>query len=163
MPPKQFKKSFAAQGKLEQQQRERSIREKESHLKAKTYLEHLAVDYIMKTVVFENAEQLPPFEEMKNILVMALKTSLARQQSETMSSYGTTNTVYSEIEKYIDEYTEFLISVLKREIKNAASEKHESTCLINFNIKEVKPLTKNEGEAFSEAMNKISLVDLVTK
>lgn len=159
MAPKQFKKSFAAQGKFEQERRERSIRERESHVKAKTYLEHLAVDYIMKTVVFENSEQLPPLEEMKEILQLALKSSLSRQQSELSTA---SNTIYTEIEKYLDEYTEFLIQVLQREIQKSKQQKVEP--MIVFDVKSVKPLSKKESSNFSEAMSKnFSLIDLVTK
>src|SRR3989338_5913365 len=133
MPQKQFKKSFAAQGRLEKEREERSIRERESHLKAKTYLEHLAADFILKTVVFEDEEQLPPHSEMKDILVMALKSSLARQKSETITTTNSTpNTIYSEIERHIDDYTDFLISVLKIEISKAKKPKPT----IEFNVKQ---------------------------
>ena len=160
MPPKQFKKSFAAQGRLEKEREERSIRERESHVKAKTYLEHLAVDYILKTVVFENVEQIPPHSEMKDILLLALKSSLSRQQSETITtSNSTPNTIYSEIERYIDDYTEFLTSVLQREISKAKKPKPT----IQFDIKQVKPLSSSKASEFSNNLEKFSVRNLITE
>ena len=160
MPQKQFKKSFAAQGRLEKEREERSIRERESHLKAKTYLEHLAADFILKTVVFEDEEQLPPHSEMKDILVMALKSSLARQKSETITTTNSTpNTIYSEIERHIDDYTDFLISVLKREISKAKKPKPT----IEFNVKQVKKLDTKQASQFSDNLEKFSVRDLITE
>jgi len=154
------------QGVLEKQQTEKSIREREIHLKAVTYLQHLVSEYIMKTVVFENSEQLPPLSELKTILQQALKSSLARQQQSgstttLTTSNSTPNTIYSEIERHIDEYTEYLLNLLKLEIEKKANQKEEPQ--LSFNIKQVSPLKKEHASEFTENMKKFSIVDLVSK
>ncbi|KAL9649074.1 hypothetical protein ABK040_008451 [Willaertia magna] len=140
MPPKQFKKSFAAQGKLEQQRKIESIRERELHLKAKTYIDHLVKDFILKTIVFENKDQLPNVSDMKEILLQSIK----QQEQVTVSSHLKTNTIYSEIERYIDDYSKYLLEVMANEI----SKEREIIPQIEFNIDQVIPIEKGDINNF---------------
>jgi hypothetical protein len=118
---RQFKHSLGARGKVEAQERQESIRQKELEYKSKHYLVSLAKHIRVGSIEFDS-EQLR-INNVQKYLKEALETTCKKE-----------NEVRIEIESKLTEYSRYL----KWCLKQANEEREEETPTLGFSLTEIK-------------------------
>lgn len=117
---KQFKRSLAARGKVEEQERQKSIRQKELELKSKHYLVSLAAKIQIGELRLDSTQLR--INNVQKYLKEALETCTKKE-----------NDVRVEMESNLTQYSQYLKWCLLEE--NA---KRKQSPLLGFSFKKVK-------------------------